>query len=79
MRGVLEDYYTTRRRPAVDGNAGICKDSAACGSVWILGAGADGAGSEVGCKEERIEVPGYPGGIEVVGYVGGEGAIGQVM
>lgn len=70
MRHVLENYHTAAGRPAVDDDAGMCKDGAAGGIVRILQAGADGAGPEVGCRAGLIEAVGYPGGIKVVGCPG---------
>lgn len=70
MCGVLEDYHTATRRPAVNDDAGMCKDGAASGNVWILRAGADRAGPEVGCRAGLIEAVGYPGGIEEIGCPG---------
>jgi len=66
VRGVVENYYTAPRWPAVDGDAGICQDGATGGIVWILRAGVDGAGPEARCRLEYSEVFGSGSRTDVV-------------
>lgn len=77
MRGVVENYYTAPRWPAVDGDAGICQDGAAGGIVWILRADVDGARPEAGCRLEDSEVFGSGSRTDVVRSLVGKALVGM--
>jgi len=77
VRDVVENYYTAPQWPAVDGDAGICKDGATGGIVWILRADVDGARHEAGCRLEDSEVFGCRSRTDVVRNLVGTALVGM--